>query len=122
MTNEVTKFLNLNADSNYYRLDVFAVLSVNLWPIDGVKIDGFESLCREIARYLADTHKLKAIYGHGSEQYDKGTVFENNKGYYLFFEVPSNADGERIELEVIKYFDSPGPCVPDDVAIEMDYY
>ena len=121
MINEVNEFLKLNNDSGYYRLDIFAVLTVCQWPPAGVEIDGFESACKEIACYLADTHKLKAIWGRGCEQYDKGTEFENNNGYYLFFKAPNKAGGERIEAEVIRYFDNHGPCVPDDVAIGMDY-
>lgn len=121
MINEVNEFLKLNNDSGYYRLDVFAVLTVCQWPPAGVEIDGFESACKEIACYLADTHKLKAIWGRGCEQYDKGTEFENNNGYYLFFKAPNKAEGERIEATVINHFDNPGPRVPDNVAIEMDY-
>lgn len=121
MTNEVNEFLKLNADSNYCRLDIFAVLTCCQWPPAGVEINGFESACKEIACYLADTHKLEAVWGYGSEQHDKGTEFENNEGYYLFFKAPNKAEGERIECEVISYFNNPGPCVPDDVAIEMDY-
>lgn len=122
MTNEVTEFSKLNADSNYYRLNVFAVLLVCQWPVDGVEIDGFESACQEIADHLASVYKIKSVWGYGSKQYDNGTEFEDNNGYYLFFEVPNNAEGERIEAEVIRHFDSPGLCVPDDVAIEMDFY
>lgn len=84
MTNEMTEFLKLNTDSNYYRLDVFAVLLVCQWPVDGVEIDGFESACQEIADHLASVYKIKSVWGHGSAQYDKDTVFENNNGYYLF--------------------------------------
>lgn len=115
------EFLWLNANSDYYRLDIFAVITCCQWPPAGVEIDDLESACKEIACYLADTHKLKAIWGHGCEQYDRDTDFESNEGYYLFFKAPNKAVGERIEAEVIRYFDNHGPCVPDDVAIEMDY-
>lgn len=122
MTNEMTEFLKLNTDSNYYRLDVFAVLLVCQWPVDGVEIDGFETACQEIADHLASVYKIKSVWGHGSEQYDNGTEFEDNDGYYLFFEVPSNAEGERIELEVIKYFDTSYLMfVSDEDMIEFGY-
>lgn len=121
MINGVNKFLKLNADPNYYRLDIFAVLTCCQWPPAGVEIIGFESACKEIAYYLADTHKIEVVWGYGCEQYDKGTEFENNKGYYLFFKAPNKTEGERIEYEVIRYFGNSGPCVPDNVAIEMDY-
>lgn len=121
MTNEVNEFLKLNADSNYYRLDIFAVLSCCQWPTAGVEIDDLETACQEVADYLASIYKINAVWGYGCEQYDKGTEFENNEGYYLFFKAPNKAEGERIEYEAMRYFGYSGPFVPDNVAIEMDY-
>ena len=115
------EFLRLNANSDYYRLDIFAVLTVRQYQGYGVDIYDFKSACKAIARHLEGFYKIKAIWGQGSAQYDKGTEFENNEGYYLFFKAPKKFEGERIEAEVIRCFDNHGPCVPDDVAIEMDY-
>ena len=115
------EFLRLNANSDYYRLDIFAVLTACQYQGYGVGIYDFKSACKAIARHLEGFYKIKAIWGQGSAQYDKGTEFENNEGYYLFFKAPKKFEGERIEAEVIRCFDNQGPCVPDDVAIEMDY-
>lgn len=115
------EFLWLNANSDYYRLDIFAVLTVRQYQGYGVDIYDFKSACKAIARHLEGFYKIKAIWGQGSAQYDKGTEFENNEGYYLFFKAPKKFEGERIEAKVIRCFDNQGPCVPDDVAIEMDY-
>lgn len=119
--NDEKAFLKLNADPDYYRFNLFCLLTHCQWSLLDADLSNFESACKEVAEYLAIYRDIEVEWGYGSAEHDKGTEFEYNKGYYLFFKAPNKAVGERIEAEVIRYFDNHGPCVPDDVAIEMDY-
>lgn len=92
--NMTQEFLKLNADPNYYRLDLAGLRTNGL-------CDGFEHLCEAVAKYLATAYKIKTLWGWGAAKYDKGTVFQNNDGYYLFFKAPSPEEGERIEHDII---------------------
>lgn len=121
MTNGTNEFLKLNADPNYYRFNLFGLLTYCQWPLPDADFSNFESACKEVAKYLSGCRGVEVEWGYGSAEYDKGTEFEDNEGYYLFFKAPNKAVGERIEAEVIRHFDNHGPCVTDDVAIEMDY-
>ena len=121
MINEVNEFLKLNADPNYYRFSLFGLLTYYQWPLPDADFSDFESACKEVTKYLTACRGVEVEWGYGSAEHDKGTEFENDQGWYLFFKVSDKQTGENFEQDTYSYFNCSGPCVPDDVAIEMDY-
>lgn len=102
-TNE--EFLKLNNDDSYYRFDLYEVYNNDLINCGWRSIDTIYGLaCITIASYLDSAYGIKAIWGKGCAEYDKGTRFENNNDYYLFYKVSSEEQGRDIEEDVIDNF------------------
>lgn len=113
--NMTQEFLKLNSDPNYYRFDLYALLTSGLGHTLADDIDGFDTACQVVDEYVANNYDIKSVWGWGAAKHDKGTVFENNDGYYLFFNVSNHEQGERIESDVINLFGAHGLyCNADD--------
>ncbi len=102
------EFLKLNNDDSYYRFDLYELYNNDLINCGWRSRDTIYGLaCITIASYLDSVYGIKAIWGKGCAEYDKGTCFENNNGYYLFYKVSSKEQGRDIEenlLDVISKF------------------
>lgn len=99
-TNE--EFLKLNKDPNYYRFDLNEIFNNDLIILGWKSTDTvYELACTAIAKYLDEKYDTKAVWGKGCAECDKGTCFENNDGYYLFYKVENDEQGKDIEEDLI---------------------
>ena len=114
MANDIDEFLKLNADPNYYRFNLFGLLTYCQWPLPGADLSDFESACKEVAKYLSGCRGVEVEWGHGSAEYDKGTEFENDQGWYLFIKVSDKQTGENFEQDTYGYFNCPGAYASED--------
>lgn len=99
--NGVDEFLKFNSNPNYYRIDLFGFITFCKLRLPNANDNDFEFICKRTCERL-ESFGFKAIWGRGCAQYDKGTEFELNGGYYLFFDVPNNLEGKSIEQAVFK--------------------
>lgn len=96
------EFLKLVKDPNYYRFDLNEIFNNDLIILGYRTVDTvYELACEAIAKYLDKVFGIKAVWGKGCAEYDKGTCFENNDGYYLFYKVESDEQGKDIEEDLI---------------------
>lgn len=114
MTNGTNEFLKLNADPNYYRFNLFGLLTYTQWPLPDADLSNFESACKEVAKYLSGCRGVEVEWGYGSAEHDKGTEFENDGGWYLFFKVSDKQTGENFEQDTYSYFNCPGAYESED--------
>lgn len=92
-------FLKLQADPNYYRIDLAEAYACHPYGLITFFKRGYAPLCERISGYLSETYKTEVVWGLGrAVKYE--VPFSNNHGYYLFFKIPNGQDGRCIESEV----------------------
>lgn len=91
------KFLEFNADSSYYRLNLNDLRECVSKDKEACPIEATLGFAMPLIQHI------EGVIGLGSEEYDKNTPFANDEGFYFFIKA-SPADGKNIEKRVQDFF------------------
>lgn len=91
------KFLEFNADSSYYRLNLNDLRECISKDKEACPIEAALGFTMPLIQHI------EGVIGLGSEEYDKNTPFANDEGFYFFVKA-SPTEGKSIEKRVQKFF------------------